>query len=73
MLPVWIYALTAIAASGGYGLKFVYKTAASRARLAASVHADPALSFLYGQLHGISLGALMSWRYLSLCRARRRR
>ena len=28
MLPVWIYALTAIAASGGYGLKLVYKTAA---------------------------------------------
>ncbi len=65
MLPVWIYALTAIAASGGYGLKLVYKTAHSRAGLAASVHSTPALGFLYGQLHGDSLGALISWRYLA--------
>jgi ABC-2 type transport system permease protein len=65
MLPVWIYALTAIAASGGYGLKIVYKTAASRASLAASVHSTPALAFLYGQLHGDSLGALIAWRYLA--------
>jgi ABC-2 type transport system permease protein len=65
MVPVWIYALTAIAASGGYGLKAVYKTPLSRASLAASVRSDPALSFLYGQLHGTSLGALISWRYLA--------
>jgi ABC-2 type transport system permease protein len=64
MLPVWIYALTAIALSGGYGLKLIYKTAASRASLAASVHSTPALGFLYGQLHGDSLGALIAWRYL---------
>jgi ABC-2 type transport system permease protein len=65
MLVAWVYALTAIAASGGYGLKLVYKTAASRATLTASVRGDPALSFLYGQLHGSSLGALASWRYLA--------
>ena len=65
MLPVWVYALTAIAASGGYGLRAVYKTAASRSGLAASVRSDPALSFLYGQLHGSSRGALASWRYLA--------
>jgi ABC-2 type transport system permease protein len=65
MLPVWIYALTAIAASGGYGIKLVYKTAHSQAGLAASVHSTPALAFLYGQLHGDSLGALISWRYLA--------
>jgi ABC-2 type transport system permease protein len=65
MLPVWIYALTAIAASGGYGLKLVYKTAQSRASLAASVRSTPALGFLYGQLHGDSLGALIAWRYLA--------
>ena len=46
MLPVWIYALTAIAASGGYGVKAIYKTAQSRASLAASVHPTPALGFL---------------------------
>jgi len=64
MLPVWIYALTAISVSGGYALKLVYKTAASRASLSASVHATPALKFLYGQFYGDSLGALIAWRYL---------
>jgi ABC-2 type transport system permease protein len=65
MLLVWIYALTAIALSGGYGVKLVYKTAASRVSVAASVHSTPALGFLYGQLHGDSLGALIAWRYLA--------
>ena len=65
MVPVWIYALTAIAASGGYGVKAIYKTAQSRASVAASVHSTPALGFLYGQLHGDSLGALIAWRYLA--------
>jgi polyether ionophore transport system permease protein len=64
MLLIWIYALTAIGASGGYALKLVYKTAASRAALIHSVHHDAALSFLYGQLHGSSLGAIAAWRYL---------
>jgi ABC-2 type transport system permease protein len=65
MLPVWVYALTLIAASGGYGLKAVYKTAASRATLATSVYHNEAFSFLYGQLHGNSLGAITAWRYLT--------
>jgi ABC-2 type transport system permease protein len=65
MLPAWVYALTVIAASGGYGLKAVYKTEASRATLATSVYHDEALSFLYGQLHGNSLGAITAWRYLA--------
>jgi ABC-2 type transport system permease protein len=65
MLPVWIYALTAISISGGYGLKLIYKTAASRATLAASVRSTPALEFLYGRVHGDSLGALVAWRYLA--------
>jgi ABC-2 type transport system permease protein len=65
MLPIWIYALTAIAVSGGYGLKLVYKTAASRASLGTSIRTTPALEFLYGQLHGNSLGAIMAWRYLA--------
>ena len=64
MLPIWIYALTAISVSGGYALKLVYKTAAGRASLAASVHSTPALKFLYGQFYGDSLGALIAWRYL---------
>jgi ABC-2 type transport system permease protein len=65
LLPVWVYALTAIAASGGYGLRQVYKTPADRASLASGVYHDQALSFLYGQLHGSSLGAIAAWRYLA--------
>jgi ABC-2 type transport system permease protein len=65
MLPVWVYLLTIIAGSGGYGLKTIYKTTADRASLEAAVHRDAALSFLYGQLHGSTLGDLIAWRYLS--------
>jgi ABC-2 type transport system permease protein len=65
LLPCWIYALTIIAVSGGYGLRLIYKTAASRATLAASADHNKALGFLYGQLHGTSLGDLAAWRYLS--------
>jgi ABC-2 type transport system permease protein len=64
-LPVWVYALTVIAASGGFGIKTVYKTAKDRLSIAGTVHRDPALSFLYGQLHGSSLGAIVAWRYVS--------
>ncbi len=65
MLPAWIYALTAIGASGGYAVKEIYKTPAARAALIRSIGHDQALSFLYGQLHGTSLGAIVAWRYLS--------
>ncbi len=65
LLPIWIYVLLIIAVSGGYAVKLVYKTAASRASLASTVHHDAALLFIYGQLHGDSFGALLSWRYLA--------
>jgi ABC-2 type transport system permease protein len=64
MLPIWIYLLLAIAGSGGFALKKIYSTAAERATLIRSIGHDQALSFLYGQLHGNSLGALAAWRYL---------
>jgi ABC-2 type transport system permease protein len=65
MLPAWVYALTVVVgASAGYGLKTVYKTASSRATLVGTIRHDASLSFLYGQLHGSSLGAIASWRYL---------
>jgi len=63
MLVVWVYALTAIAASGAYALRALYPTAAGRARFIASVVYNPSLTFLYGQLHGTSVGALTVWRY----------
>ncbi len=65
MLAGWMYVLIAISASAAYGVKLVYKTEASRAAVAASVRSDPALAFLYGQLHGTSVGALAAWRYLA--------
>src|SRR5260370_40982394 len=64
-LAGWVYVLLAISVSAGWGVKFVYKTTASRAAIAATVRTDPALAFLYGQLHGLSPGAIASWRYLS--------
>jgi ABC-2 type transport system permease protein len=65
MLPAWVYVLTAIGASGGYAVKQIYKTPAARDSVIGSIHRDEALSFLYGQLHGTSIGALVAWRYLS--------
>ena len=65
LLPAWIYILTAVALSGGFGVRLVYKTAASRMRLAAGVRSDPTLSFIYGQLHGTTPGAIAAWRYLA--------
>jgi ABC-2 type transport system permease protein len=63
MLPAWVYVLTAIAASGAYALHNLYPAAAGRAQFAASAGNNPSLTFLYGQLHGASLGALIVWRY----------
>jgi ABC-2 type transport system permease protein len=63
MLPAWVYVLTAIAASGAYALRKLYPTAAGRVEFAASVGRNPALTFLYGPLHGASLGGLIVWRY----------
>ncbi|MBO0823743.1 MAG: ABC transporter permease [Actinobacteria bacterium] len=65
LLPIWIYVLAIIAVSGGYAVKEIYKTPASRASLASTVHHDAALLFIYGQLHGSSIGALLTWRYLT--------
>jgi ABC-2 type transport system permease protein len=65
MLPAWAYGLTIVAVSAGYGVKAVYKTAAARASLASTIDHDAALSFLYGQLHGSSTGAIAAWRYLA--------
>ncbi len=64
LLPVWIYVLAIIALSGSYVVNQIYKTPADRASLASTVRGDAALAFIYGQLHGDSVGALASWRYL---------
>jgi ABC-2 type transport system permease protein len=65
MLPAWAYVLAGSLAEVAFSLRGLYPTAARRDALAASVADNPALSFLYGQLHGTSLGALTAWRYLA--------
>ncbi|HEY6313142.1 MAG TPA: ABC transporter permease [Streptosporangiaceae bacterium] len=62
-LPASVYVITVLVATTAYGLKKLYPTAAGRAALAASGGGNPALRFLYGRLHGSSLGALTTWRY----------
>ena len=64
LLPIWIYVLAIIAVSGGYVVKKIYKTPADLASIASTVRHDAALLFIYGQLHGHSLGAITTWRYL---------
>jgi ABC-2 type transport system permease protein len=64
LLPAWIYVLAIIALSGSYIVNKIYKTPADRASLASTVRHDAALAFIYGQLHGDSVGALAAWRYL---------
>ena len=64
MLPAWVYVLTGSAAEVAFSLRDLYPTAARREALAATVGPNPALAFLYGQLHGTSAGALATWRYL---------
>jgi ABC-2 type transport system permease protein len=65
MLPAWAYVLAGALGEVAFSLRGLYPTAARRDALVASVGANPALSFLYGQLHGASLGALTAWRYLA--------
>ena len=65
MLPAWIYVVALVTAEITFSLKKLYPTAASRESIVAEVGRNPALSFLYGQLHGNSLGALTDWRFLT--------
>jgi ABC-2 type transport system permease protein len=65
MLPAWAYVLAGSLAEVAFSLRGLYPTAARRDALVASVAGNPALSFLYGHLHGSSLGALTAWRYLA--------
>ncbi len=63
MLPAWVYVVVAGVSVNAYAFARLYKTASSRAALAASGEGNPALLFLYGRLNGTSVGALTAWRY----------
>jgi ABC-2 type transport system permease protein len=62
LLPVWLYALTAVVASTGYSLKKGYPTAADRASLAAGVGHNPSIAAIYGTAYSSSLGGITAWR-----------
>jgi ABC-2 type transport system permease protein len=63
MLPAWAYVIVIGVCSNAYTFAKLYKTAASRATLAATGRSNPALVFLYGRVNGDSVGALTAWRY----------
>jgi len=63
MLPLWVYLVVIGTAANAFTFARLYKSAAQRAALAASGGSNPALEFLYGRLHGTSVGALTAWRY----------
>lgn len=63
MLPAWVYVIVIGVSVNAYSFVRLYKTASSRAALAASGESNPALLFLYGRLNGTSVGALTAWRY----------
>jgi len=62
MLPAWVYVVTALVAGTAWTFKKAYSPA-GRAQLLVSAGHNPALLFLYGRLHGTSVGALTAWRY----------
>lgn len=63
LLPIWVYLIFIGTVVNAVEMKVFYKTLASRESVAASGRTTPALLFLYGQLHGSSIGALTAWRY----------
>lgn len=63
LLPIWVYLIFIGTLANAIEMRLFYKTPASRESLAASGRSTPALLFLYGQLHGTSVGALTVWHY----------
>jgi ABC-2 type transport system permease protein len=62
-LPAGVYVIVVALVGTAYTFRKLYPTAAGRAALAATAGGNPALRFLYGQLHGDSIGSLTTWRY----------
>src|SRR5262249_32824210 len=61
-LPLWIYLLIATLAGSGASYEGLYKTAASRASVVASIEDTPTLLALYGRLYSDSNGGLLAWK-----------
>lgn len=63
MVPVWVYALTALAISTGYGYGRLYDTPAARHDFAAAVQDNRSTLAFYGHVYNPdSIGGLTAWR-----------
>ncbi len=67
MIPVWVYALTATAASTAYSFTHLYDTPQSRLNFAASVTSNGSTLAMYGPVHNPStIGGLTAWRLVAI-------
>ena len=62
MLAAWMYVITIVVVSTGYSFKGLYKTAASRAAIAAGIGHDATTRALGGPLYGDSIGSLTAYK-----------
>jgi ABC-2 type transport system permease protein len=67
MIPVWVYALTATAASTAYSFAHLYDTAQSRLDFAAGIASNASTLALYGPIHDPgTIGGLTAWRLVAI-------
>ncbi|GAA0340679.1 ABC transporter permease [Actinoallomurus spadix] len=67
MLVVWVYALTAYAASTAYGFKKLYDTPASLHDFVAGINGNGAAVAMYGRIHvTASIGGITAWRMAAI-------
>ena len=63
MIPVWLYALTAVVASTGYSYGKLYDSRAARLSFASAVATNGSTLAFYGHVyHADSIGGLTAWR-----------
>ena len=63
MVPIWVYALTALAVSTAYGYDKLYDTTTARLDFAAGVRNNGSTLAFYGHVYnGGTTGGLVSWR-----------
>jgi ABC-2 type transport system permease protein len=67
MIPAWVYALTATAASTAYSFAHLYDTPQSRLEFAAGVASNASTLAMYGPVHDPStVGGLTAWRLVAI-------
>jgi ABC-2 type transport system permease protein len=67
MIPVWVYALTATAASTAYSFRHLYDTPQSRLEFATAVANNASTRAMYGPVHDPStIGGLTAWRLVTI-------